>query len=161
METYSRSGSTNAQATIKGKDLYVIYDYTDDSVLAGPDRKELDDIIAQVRRIGLEVTVVGDDISYFFGVKIGRKSDGTVHLTQPHLSDGIIKDLHHNSNSSKTKDTPAAFSKILATFPRAPDFYGHFCYRGFVGKPHLLGEEVHKVRPSRRQVLGGPQEGTR
>lgn len=55
---------------------------------------------------------------------IDRKPDGRVHLTQPHLINSIIKDLHLDNEGSKTKDTPAASSKTLTTFPKSLNFDG-------------------------------------
>ena len=50
---------------------------------------ELDVIIAEMKAAGLDLTVEGD-ISDFLGVKIERKPDGCVVLTQPHLIDQIL-----------------------------------------------------------------------
>jgi Reverse transcriptase (RNA-dependent DNA polymerase) len=64
----------------KGKVMYVLY--TDDSVLAGPDRSEIEQVIEDIKRAKLDITVEGD-IQDFLGINIERKSDGTIHLTQP------------------------------------------------------------------------------
>jgi hypothetical protein len=58
--------------------VYILY--TDDSILAGPDEAELDQIIDDMKRVGLKLTVDGD-ISDFLGIKIQHESDGTIHLT--------------------------------------------------------------------------------
>jgi hypothetical protein len=49
----------------KGKSVFTLY--TDDSILAGPDPQELDDIIQEMKAVGLNLTVEGD-ISDFLGV---------------------------------------------------------------------------------------------
>ena len=63
-----------------GRSVYVLY--TDDSILAGPEKSELDQIIEDMKKAGLKLTVEGD-ISDFLSVQIERKPDGTIHL--PHL----------------------------------------------------------------------------
>jgi hypothetical protein len=69
--------------------------YTDDSILAGPDEEEINQIIRDIRGAGLNIAEEGD-IQDFLGVNIERKKDGTVHLTQPHLIESIVKDLRMN-----------------------------------------------------------------
>ena len=61
----------------KGKVIYVLY--TDDSILAGPDKKEIDQIIEQIKAAKLDITVEGD-IQDFLGVNITRKGDGSIHF---------------------------------------------------------------------------------
>ena len=51
----------------KSKSVFVLY--TDDSILAGPDPQELDDIVQEMKAVGLIITVEGD-ISDFLGVQI-------------------------------------------------------------------------------------------
>jgi hypothetical protein len=56
-------------------------------------RKRLhNQIISNIRGTGMNITEEGD-IQYFLEVNIKRKKDGTVHLTQPHLIEAILKDL--------------------------------------------------------------------
>ena len=92
----------------RGKTLYVLY--TDDSLLAGPDRNEIDQIIEELQtKAKLAITVEGD-LADFLGVNIERRSNGTIHMTQPHLIDQILDDLRLNDDSVKDKGTPAASS---------------------------------------------------
>ena len=51
----------------RGQAVYVLY--TDDSILAGPDEAELDNIIRDMKKVGLKLSVDGD-VSDFLGVKI-------------------------------------------------------------------------------------------
>ena len=74
----------------------------------------------------------------FLGVNIDQKPDGTVHLTQPHLVDQILKDLKFDNGKVKIKDTPAASSKILAKEPLSPPFDNSFHYRSVIGKLNYL-----------------------
>jgi hypothetical protein len=67
--------------------------YVDDSILLGPNPDGLDSIIEEIRGMVFNLTIEGE-ISDFLGVKIEHKDDGTIHLTQPHLIDSILKELH-------------------------------------------------------------------
>ena len=84
----------------KGQSVFVLY--TDDSILAGPNSKELDSIIEDMRKAELDLTVEGD-IADFLGVKIEKSKDGkSFSLTQPHLIDDIIKELRLDSDNGRT-----------------------------------------------------------
>ena len=119
----------------KGKAMYVLY--TDDSILAGPDQKELDDIIEQIRKAKLNITVEGD-LQDFLGVNIERQKDGSIHMTQPHLIDQIVKELGLTKDTVKIKETPASCSKILRRHDDSPDFDNSFNYRSVIGKLNYL-----------------------
>ena len=88
-----------------GRTRYVIY--TDDSILAGPDPKEIDVIIKKMRQANLDITIEGD-LEDFLGVNIDRKEDGSIHLTQPHLIDSILRDLNLNAEGVKPRTTPCS-----------------------------------------------------
>jgi hypothetical protein len=91
--------------------MYVLY--TDDSLLAGPSKTEIDAIIKELKeKAKLEITVEGD-LADFLGMSIERKSDGTIHISQPHLIDQILNDLRLNDDSVKMRTTPAASSKLI------------------------------------------------
>ena len=85
----------------RGRSVYVLY--ADNSILAGPDKFELDGIIEDMNKVGLKVTVEGN-ISDFLGVQIERKPDGTIHLTQPHLIDQILENLRLNGPDVATNE---------------------------------------------------------
>jgi hypothetical protein len=115
----------------KGKAMYVLY--TDDSILAGPDPKELDNILEEIKAIGLDITSEGG-IEDFLGVAIDRKPDGTFHLTQQKLIHSILEDLNLLGDNVATKATPMASSKLLSLHPNSPAFDNHFDYRRVIGK---------------------------
>ena len=119
----------------KGKSVFVLY--TDDSILAGPDPKELDEILEQMRTSGLKLTVEGD-ITDFLGVQIDRIEDGKFRLSQPHLIDDILKELRLEGSKVSTKSTPGASSQPLLRHPTSEPFDGHFDYRRVVGKMNYL-----------------------
>jgi hypothetical protein len=60
--------------------------------LAGLDKAEIDQIIKEMQEAKLDVTIKGN-LQDFLGANVERKTDGTIHLTQPHLIDQILKDL--------------------------------------------------------------------
>jgi Reverse transcriptase (RNA-dependent DNA polymerase) len=119
----------------RGSVMYVLY--TDDSLLAGPDKKEIDKVIQDLTRAGLNITVEGD-IQDFLGVNITKLEDGRVELTQPHLIDQIISDLRMKDDSVKSKPIPAPSSKILGRHPDSQPFDCSFNYRSIIGKLNYL-----------------------
>jgi len=56
----------------------------DDPILAGPDKGELRQAIADIKSAGLDVIEEGD-IEDFLGVNVDRVDDDTCHLSQPNL----------------------------------------------------------------------------
>jgi len=90
-----------------------------------------------MKQAGLDLTVKGD-ISKFLGVNISQHEDGTVHLTQPHLIDGILEELGLQGDNTKAKSTPAASSKLLGHHEDAPAHSDHFHYRRIIGKLNYL-----------------------
>jgi hypothetical protein len=42
---------------------------TDDSILAGPDQKEIEQVVQQMKEVGLDITIEGD-LTDFLGVNI-------------------------------------------------------------------------------------------
>ena len=118
----------------RGSVMYVLY--TDDSILAGPDLKEVERAIEDIKKAKLDITIEGD-IQDFLGVNIDRKKDGTIHLTQPHLIDQILDDLRLEENA-KTRSLPAASSRLLSRHTNSPDFDGSFNYRSVIGKLNYL-----------------------
>jgi hypothetical protein len=71
-----------------GKAIYVLY--TDDSILAGPDEKELYDIVERIKAVGLDITEEGE-LEDFLGINIDRIDGNTYHLSQPQPIDQIIQ----------------------------------------------------------------------
>ena len=88
----------------KGNVIYLLY--TDDMILAGLDKSEIDEVIEQVRGAKLNITVEGD-LQDFLGVHITCEADGSVHFAQPHLIDKILKDLRLDNDKVTTRDVPA------------------------------------------------------
>jgi hypothetical protein len=118
----------------RGKTVYVLY--TDDSILAGPDDKEIDQIIHDMKKVHLDITVEGD-LCNFLGVQIDRRDDGTIHLTQPHLIDQILAEVRLEGDNVMTKLTPSKGS-ILKRHSESEPFDRHFDYRRVIGKLNYL-----------------------
>lgn len=119
----------------RGTTMYVLY--TDDSILAGPDEKEIAQIIKDMKKVKLNITVEGG-LEDFLGINIDRRKDGTINLTQPHLIDQILKDLRLEDDNVTTKDTPATSSNILRRHTESEPFDGSFNYRSVIGKLNYL-----------------------
>jgi hypothetical protein len=119
----------------KGNVIYVLY--TDDSILAGPSQREIDSVIQQIKDAKLDITVEGD-IQDFLGVNITKLQDGTIQFTQPHLVDKVLRSMSMDSPDLKTKDTPAASSRVLHRHTDAEDFNNSFNFRSVVGMLNYL-----------------------
>jgi len=120
--------------------MYVLY--TDDSILAGPDKDELKQVIANIKSVGLDVTEEGD-IEDFLGVNIDRVDDDPYHLSQPHLIEQILRDLNLDGENVQTKETPSPLSRVLGAHKSSPEFDGHFHYRSIIGKLNYLEKCSH------------------
>jgi hypothetical protein len=73
----------------------------------------------------------------FLGVNIEKKTDGTIHLTQPHLIDQILEDLKM-TETTKPKTTPAASSKLLKRHSNSSPSDMSFNYHSVIGKMNYL-----------------------
>jgi len=120
-----------------GKIIYVLY--TDDSIIAGPDKQEIEKVIKKMKK-HLDLTVEGD-LKDFLGVNIERK-DGGFLMTQPQLIAQILEALRlkqkdqplSKESASNSKTTPMLSSKILLKETDSPDFDNQFHYRSVIGK---------------------------
>ena len=118
----------------RGKTVYLVY--TDDSILAGPDKEEIVQVIKDLKGANLYVTYEGN-MEDFFGINIQRK-DEEMHLTQPHLIEQITKDLNLDHDKVHSKTTPADASKILFSHKDSDEFDNSFHYRSVIGKLNYL-----------------------
>ena len=66
----------------RGKTIYLLY--TDDSILAGPNKGKIETIIKDIKSSSLDITVLGD-IKDFLGVNVSKCNDGRIHISQPQL----------------------------------------------------------------------------
>ena len=120
--------------------MYVLY--TDDSILTGPNKRELGDIIEQMEQTGLKMTYE-DGVEDFLGVHVDHKADGSIHLTQPHLIQSILDYLHLTNGTSTHKSTPPPVMVPLCMFDKAvTQFNHHFHYQSVIGKLNFLEQST-------------------
>lgn len=101
-------------------------------ILAGPNQSKIEQIIKEMTKANLDITVKGD-LQDFLGVNIERKDNGTIHPTQPHLIDKILKDLR--LDGEEVTDTIAIMALRLRGIRRIIQFQiGNW-------KVQLLGKE--------------------
>ena len=74
--------------------------YIDDCLVFSPDPKLIDKTISILRNSSriFEIDDQGD-VSDFLGIEVIHLKDGSIKLTQPHLIDAILKDLHLQENT--------------------------------------------------------------
>jgi hypothetical protein len=119
----------------RGKTMYALY--TDESIIAGPDKNEIDDIISNMKKVKLNITEEGE-LEDFLGVDIEQMPDGTIHLTQPHQIDQILDNLQLNNKNVTAKNVPALSTKILSRHSESEKFDGSFNYKSVIGKLNYL-----------------------
>ena len=116
----------------KGRAMYVLY--TDDSILMGPDKAELDQILHEIKHTAKLDITSEDGIEDFLGVTIDRRPDGSIIMSQKRLIQSILEDLNLDDDNVKTFSTPMASHKLLSRHPASPAFDGSFNYRRVIGK---------------------------
>jgi len=121
-----------------GKTVFIVY--TDDTILLGPDKDEIDLLVKRLSR-NFKIEDQGD-LSDYLGIKIERKPDGTLEWTQPTLIQSILKDLKLDGeeikgrqNKPNIKPIPAHTSVPLTDHRDSPDHNPKdFEYRQVIGK---------------------------
>ena len=114
----------------RGKTVYILY--TDDSILAGPDPEEIEQVLKDLKKENFEVTDEGN-IEDFLGVNIERK-EGKIKLSQPHLIEQVINDLGLNLDKVLSKPIPEVSSKIIFAHKESQPFDNSFHCRSLIGK---------------------------
>ena len=101
---------------------------TTDSILAGPDKAERNQILKEMKK---KVEVGRWLLEDFLGIKISIARKMVQSFTQSHLIDQILKDLRLDDENVTTKDTLApSSSKILQHHTDSSEpFDGSFNYR--------------------------------
>ena len=82
-------------------------------------------------KANLEVAAEGT-LEDLLGVKIYRRKDGIIHITQPHLMEKIVKDLVQDNPKIPSKSTPAQLSKLLHSHNQPEDLDKNSHYRSLV-----------------------------
>ena len=112
--------------------------YIGDCLVFSPDSKLIDKTISDLRNSSknFEINDQGD-VSDFLGIEVTHLNDGSIKITQPHLIDTILKDLHLQENT-REKSTPALSSQILHPDVDGEDMGEDFHYRNVIGKVNFL-----------------------
>jgi len=122
------------------KEGVILAIYTDDTIVFAKDNTVRDRIVKELES-SFNISSEGD-IADFLGVKLERLEDGGIQMTQPHLIESILKDLHLDAPNAKGKQTPAAPSKILQRHADSPDAEPPFHYRSVIGKLAFLDKST-------------------
>jgi Reverse transcriptase (RNA-dependent DNA polymerase) len=117
----------------KGNVLFVVY--VDDGILLSPSPENVRKCLEQMHQ-HFKITEEGDLCDYV-GVNIEKKNDGTIHMTQPQLIKGIIKELNFNRGTKPTK-IPAYSTSILSAGTDSPPHKADWNYRRIIGKLNFL-----------------------
>ena len=99
--------------------------------LGRPNRKEIDNAINDIKKANLNITIEGS-LDEFLGVKITTQQDGSIVMTQEHLIDTILEDLH--MADTKPPPTPARTDTILKQHLDSKPFNKSFHYQSVLGK---------------------------
>jgi hypothetical protein len=109
-----------------GKTIFLVY--TDDTILVGPDEKEIEKIVKTLSKNSKEEDQ--GDLSDYLGVNIERRKDGKIEMTQPTLTLSIMKDVglweNGKENQATSRTTPAYSTTILTSDEGGEDFKDKF-----------------------------------
>ena len=83
----------------RGDALFLVY--INDCIVFGPNTQVINQVVTDLRSCP-QLIMADDlgDVGDFLGIQIKRQDDGSVNLSQPHLIDSIIKDLHLQPDSN-------------------------------------------------------------
>jgi ribosomal protein S19E (S16A) len=71
------------------------------------------------------------------GVNIEKKEDGSIHMTQPQLINGIIKELNFNQGTKPT-NIPQYSTSILTAGKEEPPHKADWSYKRIIRKFNFL-----------------------
>ena len=123
----------------KGKTIF--FCYVDDGVFVGPNENEINESIKALQALKYDIEINGD-VDDYLGINFKRCTDGSIKLTQPHLTQQIIDEIKL-SDRLVNKETPAAPSKIMRRSENEPKFNNRFHYRRIIGKLNFLEKGSH------------------
>jgi Reverse transcriptase (RNA-dependent DNA polymerase) len=113
--------------------------YTDDTIIAAPNAKDIDIAIADTSSKFFITSK--DTVSDFLGVHIQQKVDGTIEMTQPTLIQSILDDLGLKEDSNTTK-LPAPSTRILWAHHDSSPHAESWHYRSVIGKLNFLAQST-------------------
>ena len=117
------------------KDGVLFCVYVDDGIFFSPSKDKVDQCIKELQT-RFNISVEGD-VSDYVGVNIEKQEDGTIHMTQPQLIQGIIKELNF-LETTKPSTTPAYSSVTLSAGKDKPPHKADWEYRRIIGKLNFL-----------------------
>jgi hypothetical protein len=110
--------------------------YADDSILMGPNERELKHLI---KEMGMRFKVKEEgDLCDYLGIQNKKGDDGSMTLTQPQLIDSILKDMKLDKDNVKVRKTPAMKTKLIHKDEDGEDFDNRFHYRSVIHKLNYL-----------------------
>ena len=118
-----------------GRTIFIVY--TDDTILLGPDKIEVDELVKKLGKI-FRIEDQGN-LTDYLGMKIEKHKDGSMTWTQPNLIQSILKDLglvgSKTANKATSRTTPANSTTILTDHAEEPPHdETKFNYRQVIGK---------------------------
>jgi Reverse transcriptase (RNA-dependent DNA polymerase) len=109
--------------------------YVDDVIIVSPHNQHIDeelDLLKKMFNISDEGT-----LNDYVRVNIERAPDGTVHMTQPQLSQSVLTELNFN-NDTKEATTPVLSSTILRDGKGNEPHKADWNYRRIIGKLNFI-----------------------
>jgi hypothetical protein len=110
--------------------------YVDDGIFASPSQKAIDQAIKELKEL-FDMEDQGSISTNYLEVNVEHLPNGDIKLSQLHLIDQIIDDVHI-SKQVAGKQKPAAATKILKRDEAAPSFNQQFNYWCAVCKLNFL-----------------------
>lgn len=101
----------------KGKQKMFFVLYVDDGLVAFKDDQQLQNLLKDVKR---KFKITSKSASYFLGMEIERKEDGSFHIGQPLYTEKLLEKF--NMNKCKTVSTPIVKDNDEVESPRNSDF---------------------------------------
>ena len=100
--------------------------YIDDCIVFGPNNRAIDDVVTDLCNSSQNFMIDDQgEVGNFLGIQIQKRDDGSIVLTQPHLIDSIIQDLHLQSRSNP-KGTLSITTKLLHKDANGPEMTPDF-----------------------------------
>ena len=131
--------------------------YIDDCIVFGPNDKAIDEVATDLHNNTQNFTLDDQgEVGDFLGIQIQKWNDRSIVLTQPHLIDSIIQDLHPQSGSNP-KSTPSITSKLLHKDAEGLDMTPDFHYHSVIGNLIFLEKSTRRTSLSVcTSALGSP-----
>jgi hypothetical protein len=111
-------------AFVSDKAICIVY--VDDTLLFSPRQEYIDEMIVKLEESGLSLEAE-DDVAGFLGVLIERRDDGTILMTQPGLTERIVKAL--KIDHLPPKRTPAKHGAL----GKDEAAHGEYSYPSLIG----------------------------